>query len=211
MNDEVSALSSATGAYVMTQEYVIRDDTTSYTWTINPDTKKVDAVYTFTEPTSLDDGTNDTKDITCTDWTVEASVFALPSGVKITDMSAAVEQSSTSAQQQSLEVAQKTLNPTDPVLKALILFVQKVQASPRTDIPDLRAFVSTWGAAVDSWNNLAQELAGVSVDTLSSVDLDALSARADKVQAEKIQILAAYNALSQDEISLLDNASAGSQ
>jgi hypothetical protein len=84
MNDEVSALSSATGAYVMTPEYVIHDGTTSYTWTIDPDTKKIDAVFTFTEP--HDDGTNDTKDITCTDWTTDASIFVLPPGVKITSM-----------------------------------------------------------------------------------------------------------------------------
>jgi hypothetical protein len=199
--EEDLATSSVSGEYVSVQGSVVYDGTQTYSWYIDPDKGRVTAVTRSVGTIPFFDTP---KDITCVDWNVDESVFALPSGVKITDLAVPTQQQSSPLERDSIKEAQKTLTPNDPVLKAVLLFVQKVQASPRTDIPDLRAFVSKWGPAIDAWNSLAQELNGVSVDNLSPADLDALSARVDKIQSEKIQILAAYNVLSQDEISILD-------
>jgi hypothetical protein len=196
MNDEVTVPSSATDAYVLTQEYFISDGTTAYTWVINPDTKKVDAVYKYTEPIPSDDDTND---ITCTDWTVDASVFVLPPGVKITDMVAPVpDQNKLDLERASILYARTILG--GPVTKDLASLVQKVNASPRTDIPDLRAFVDKWASTIASMNAEGQSLKDVSLDSLNPADIDALSVNVDRLMAERINVLAALGALPSDEV-----------
>jgi hypothetical protein len=199
--------SSVSGDYVNVQSYIVYDGTQMYTWNIDPDTMKIDAVYRSAGSIPFPD--TPPKDITCKDSPIDASIFVLPPGVKVTSVPGAkiadlpVAEQPSPQELQSVKNAQQTLNGA--VLKAIVLFVQKVNASPRTDIPNLRAFVSNWGAAIASWNDLAQELNRASVDKLSPADLDALSARVNKIQSERAQILAAYNVLSQDEISILDS------
>jgi hypothetical protein len=200
--EEDLATSSVSDEYVSVQDYVIYDGTQTFTWYIDPGTKMVGEVTRSMGTVPFFDTP---KDVTCVDWNIDESAFALPPGVKIIDSPDMTNSNQQQLEQerQSIQYAKAILNSV--VTKQPISFAQKVQASSRTDIPDLDAFVNKWGSTIDSMDSEANILNNTSIETLSPTELNALSTSANKLLAGQINILAAYNNLPRDQLLLLNS------
>ncbi|MCE9586677.1 FKBP-type peptidyl-prolyl cis-trans isomerase, partial [Candidatus Uhrbacteria bacterium] len=123
----------------------------------------------------------------------------------IYDVQESADDTSSASLESKRALVSRALAATEPsLLKALKNFIQDIRTSTVGNIPTSQAFAAQWGDRIVRMNTDWQSMQGTNLNTLSAPQLDSLLAKLTGFQGDKQNVLAAYNAISTDELERIE-------